>query len=118
MIVDDQGGMRQMLRKILEYEGGFDVVCEASNGQEALELVEKQPLDMILMDGQMPQMNGFEATKQILACHPEIGIANTSMNKDSQDARLAKEVGAIAFIPKPTLKGETLIELMACRMAS
>ena len=39
MIVDDQGGMRQMLRKILEDEGGSDVVCEASNGLEALELV-------------------------------------------------------------------------------
>jgi DNA-binding NarL/FixJ family response regulator len=73
---------------------------------------------MILMEVQMPQMNGFEATKQILACHPEIGIAITSMNKDSQYARLANEVGAMAFIAKPALKGETLIELMACRMAS
>ena len=70
------------------------------------------------MDVQMPQINGFEATKQILACHPEIGIAITSMNKDSQYARLANEVGAMAFIAKPALKGETLIELMAGRMES
>ncbi|MDA0768936.1 MAG: response regulator transcription factor [Chloroflexi bacterium] len=115
MIVDDQGGMRQMMRKILEADGGFDVVCEASNGKEALELVEEQPLDLILMDVQMPQMDGFEATKQILASHPNIGIAITSMNKDAQYVRLANEVGAMGFIAKQALKGHVLMELMASR---
>lgn len=115
MIVDDQGGMRQMMRKMLEADGGFEVVCEASNGVEALELVKGQSLDMILMDVQMPQMDGFEATRQILANHPGIGIAITSMNKDNQYIRLADEVGAMGFIAKPALKGEILMELMASR---
>ena len=115
MIVDDQRGMRQMMRKILEAEGDFHVVCEAYSGKEAVELVEGQRLDMILMDVQMPDMDGFEATKQILAGHPEIRIAITSMNKDAQYARLADEVGAIGFIPKPDLKGKALMELMALR---
>ena len=84
MIVDDQDGMRQMMRKILEADGDFDVVCEAANGKEALELVECEALDLILMDVQMPHMDGFEATKQILAGHPDIGVAITSMNMDTQ----------------------------------
>ena len=116
MIVDDQGGMRQMMRKILEADGDFDVVCEATNGKEAVAHIEDQRLDMILMDVQMPEMDGFEATKQILACQPDIGIAITSMNQDPQYARLADEVGAIGFIPKPALKGKALMELMTSRL--
>ena len=117
MIVDDQGSMRRMMREVLEADGLFDVVCEASNGKQALELVEAQPVDMILMDVQMPEMDGFEATKRILAKHPEIGIAITSMNDDAQYGRLAKEVGALGFIPKPALKGDILAELMAPRIS-
>ena len=115
MIVDDQGGMRQMMRKVLEADGLFDVVCEASNGKEALELAEAQPLDMILMDVQMPEMDGFEAARQILANHPDIGIAITSMDKDSRYASLANDVGALGFVPKTALKGDVLMKMMALR---
>lgn len=116
MIVDDQGGMRQMMRKILEADGGFDVVCEAPSGMEALELVKSQTLDMVLMDVQMPEMDGFEATKRILASHPDLGVAITSMNKDAQYARLADEVGAIGFIAKRDLNGDVLMQMMASRV--
>jgi len=70
VIVEDQTLMRQGLRTILELSPGFSVVGEAENGQQAIERVRAQQPDIVLMDVQMPHMNGIEATAQITQAFP------------------------------------------------
>ncbi|MEL6892799.1 MAG: response regulator transcription factor [Actinomycetota bacterium] len=70
MLVDDQTMVRTGLRMILEAEPGLTVVGEASDGKEAVELVDRSKPDVILMDVRMPRMNGIEACEQICASRP------------------------------------------------
>lgn len=70
IIAEDQTLVRQGLRTILELSPGFEVVGEAENGQQAIECAASQHPDVVLMDVQMPQMNGIEATAQITRILP------------------------------------------------
>jgi two-component system NarL family response regulator len=65
IIVDDHAILREGLRALLSYFEDIEVVGEAADGQEAIELVETKRPDIVLMDIIMPKMNGFEATRQI-----------------------------------------------------
>ncbi|MFQ5555301.1 MAG: response regulator [Acidimicrobiia bacterium] len=74
MIVDDQEVVREGLRAILGTVPGLEVVGTASNGAEALTLVGTVDPDVVLMDLNMPIMNGVEATRALAAAHPEVGV--------------------------------------------
>lgn len=67
LIADDQALVRAGFRKLLESEGGIEVVGEASDGQEALELASRFTTDVVLMDIRMPTLDGLEATRRLLA---------------------------------------------------
>ncbi len=112
MIVDDQEPMRQMIRKILEKDEVFQITCEANDGTEAVRMADEVDIDLVVMDVQMPEMDGFEATRRILERHPEVKVAMTSMNSDAEYERLSAEVGAVGFIPKPALSVTSLRELL------
>lgn len=112
MIVDDQESMRQMIRKILEKGEEFQIKCEADDGSEAVRLADEGGIDLVIMDVQMPEMDGFEATRKILERHPEVKVAMTSMNRDKEYERLSEEAGAIGFIPKPSLNVNALRQLL------
>lgn len=71
LIVDDDSGMRLVLKKLLEKMDGFKLVGEAENGKEAIDLASSSHPDVIFMDAEMPVMNGIEAAKMILETSPK-----------------------------------------------
>ena len=82
MLADDHGIMRTGLRSLLEKEEDMEVIAEAQDGRNALKLAQKIKPDVIIMDIGMPDLNGIEATRQILAVLPRIKIIALSMHSD------------------------------------
>ena len=103
MIVDDQGAFRLLARTALETADEFEVVAEARDGLEAVASADEFEPDVVLMDVQMPEMNGFEATELILKRHPGTRVVLVSMSDDQGYARIGEEIGAVGFIPKTKL---------------
>ena len=101
IIADDQRSARQGLKALLAFAPQIEVIGEASNGQEAVELVaEKQP-DLVLMDVQMPEMDGLEATRLIKNRWPQVKVMMLTMFPSRRPEAL--DVGADRFL----LKGGT-----------
>ncbi len=100
LIVDDSSYMRMNLKKIL-YRNGFEDFYEAKTGLEAINLVEKYNFDIILMDIDMPQMDGITALKSIIARHQYMKIIMVSAEGDENTMKLAILSGASDFILKP-----------------
>lgn len=82
LIADDHPMFRFGLRALLQTEPGFEVVGEAQTGEEALELAATLEPDIILMDIQLPGINGIQATRRILERHPRIGVLIITMFED------------------------------------
>ena len=86
--------MTYILKKYYQYE-------RATNGQEAVEMVDKKDYDIVLMDIKMPVMNGLEATKAIKEKHPDLPIIALTANAFDSDRQLAFEAGCDGFLAKP-----------------
>jgi NarL family two-component system response regulator LiaR len=100
LIVDDHPMMREALQTALADEPDLEVIGEASNGLEALELVQKLTPDLILMDLLMPQMNGLEAVTRILKEQPQVKIMVVSSLEDEGKILDAVQAGALGYFPK------------------
>jgi PAS domain S-box-containing protein len=100
LIADDHRIFRQGLIALLRAEGGLDVVGEAADGAEAVELARTLRPDVIIMDVAMPNLNGVEATRQIVAELPGLRIIGLSMHEDETIAASMREAGAVAFLTK------------------
>jgi DNA-binding NarL/FixJ family response regulator len=108
LIADDHALFRDGLRALLASIPDIEVVGEAASGKEALRLaVEHQP-DIILMDIQMPDLNGIEATRQILRTSPHIGIIVLTMFQDDDTVFAAMRVGARGYVLKGADQGVLL----------
>jgi two-component system cell cycle response regulator DivK len=111
LVVEDQEDNRQIVRDLLtttDYE-----VMEAENGEEALAAVAKQRPDLILMDIQLPIMDGYEATRRLkadpaLRAIPIIAITSYALSGDEEKARAA---GCDDFVPKPYSPRELLAKI-------
>jgi two-component system sensor histidine kinase/response regulator len=99
MIVDDKAENRNLLRKLLE-SVGFNVI-EAENGQEAIDLQEKNPAGIIWMDMRMPVKDGYEATRHIKAQYPDTRIFGLTASVFEADKDRVLAAGCDAFIRKP-----------------
>jgi DNA-binding NarL/FixJ family response regulator len=100
LLVDDHALVRRGFRRMLEDEPTFLVVGEASDGLEAVEIAGKLQPDVIVMDCALPQINGIEAAKRILANRPETAILMLSMHSEDTLIRQALEAGAKGYVLK------------------
>ena len=100
LIVDDALFMRNMLRNIFS-ESGFDIVGEAQNGNEAIEMYQQLKPDLVTMDIVMPEKNGIEALKEIMAADGTARIVICSALGQESLIMEALEAGARDFIVKP-----------------
>jgi len=99
-LVDDQALVRSGFRMILEAQTDFDIVGEAANGREAVELAHVTAVDVVLMDVRMPELDGIEATGRILADKPDTRVLIlTTFDLDEYVAR-ALRAGASGFLLK------------------
>lgn len=102
VIVDDQMLCREGLRELMGHWNEFNVVGEAANGQEALEVCRKLKPDMVLMDVQMPIMDGVEATGVITNEMPDITVIMLTVAVDDQSLFGALQNGAQGYVLKDT----------------
>jgi len=100
LLVDDQRLFRQGLRSMLEQEKGIEVVGEASDGQDAFTLAQEKKPDIVLMDVEMPKLDGIHATRLILGRFPEIKILMLSVYNEDEKVLSAIRSGAIGYIMK------------------
>lgn len=100
LIVDDHPLLRQGLSTLLELEGGITVVGQASNGPEALRLAEELQPNVILLDINMPGMNGIEVAKIARERHPEIGILVLTIHDDETYVNEMIRSGAKGYLLK------------------
>ncbi|MCP4140469.1 MAG: response regulator transcription factor [Chloroflexi bacterium] len=106
LITDDHPVVRSGIHGMLETEPDFDVIAEAKNGREALELVEKLTPDVVLMDLRMPEMEGVEAITKIKESHPHIHILVLTTFDTDADIVRAVEAGATGYMLKDAPREE------------
>jgi PAS domain S-box-containing protein len=100
MLVDDHLMMRQGLRSIVTAYDHIEVVGEAGDGVEAIELAQRLAPDVVVMDINMPKMDGIEATKQIKAKQPTIVVIGLSVNQSADTEEKMKAAGAFTYLTK------------------
>lgn len=100
IIVDDHKIFRQGLKFIMDDVEEMEVVAEAENGKEFLTIIENQSVDIVLMDINMPEMNGVEATKLALSMKPDLKVVVLSMQGDEEYYDLMVEAGVKGFLLK------------------
>jgi DNA-binding NarL/FixJ family response regulator len=115
LLVDDQPVVRRGLRVLFRLEPDLQVVGEASTGTEALALAQALTPDVVLMDIEMPEMDGIEATAALRRVVPQSAVVILSIHDDAQTRGRAQAAGAVAFVEK---RGATDALLSAMRLAA
>ncbi|MCK5537092.1 MAG: response regulator transcription factor, partial [Bacteroidales bacterium] len=106
VIVDDHKMFRNGIKLLIEVENIGNIVAEAENGQEFLDILETQKPDLVLMDIDMPIMNGIEATQKAIEKYPDLKILALSMFGDEKYYTQMIQAGAKGFILKKSGKYE------------
>jgi two-component system response regulator DegU len=109
VIIDDHQLFREGVKRILEFEKSFQVVAEGEDGCEALRLVEEFQPDVVIMDINMPQKNGVEATRELVGKYPDTKIIILSIHDDENYVTHALQTGARGYLLKE-MDGNALIE--------
>jgi DNA-binding NarL/FixJ family response regulator len=100
VIVDDQEPFRLAARMVVELTDGFEVVGEAQTGEDAVTVAADLQPDLVLMDVNLPGINGVDATRQILSASDTVVVLLLSTYEEAEYAPRAAECGAAAYIPK------------------
>lgn len=119
VIVDDQKPFRMAARDVVEVTGGFEVVGEAESGEESIELAERLRPDLVLMDLNLPGIDGLEATRRIHAMGTKnIVVLMVSTYEADEFAPRAEEAGAAAYLSKSEFGPDQLEEAWAAATGS
>ena len=111
LVVDDQAPFRMAVKAVLRRLACFELAAEASDGPEAIRLVDELHPELVLMDINMPQMSGIEATRRITAAHPEVVVFLCSTYEAADLPRDAATSGARAYVNKEQFGVATLQQL-------
>ncbi|MEZ4769475.1 MAG: response regulator transcription factor [Caldilineales bacterium] len=113
LIADDHQLFRDGLKALLLSAPDAEVVGEAASGREAIALAAQHQPDIILMDLQMPDMDGIQATRQIAAAYPQINVLMVTMFEDDQSVFAAMRAGARGYVLKGAKHDEMLRAIRA-----
>jgi two-component system, NarL family, nitrate/nitrite response regulator NarL len=113
LVVDDHSLMRRAVREVVEKELDLSIIAEACNGHEAeIQAAETQP-DVVLMDADMPDCTGFEATERVLACSPKSRVIIFTATHQEQHVFQAIQKGAMGYITKD-IEPDALVHALRC----
>jgi DNA-binding NarL/FixJ family response regulator len=114
LIVDDQHPFRDVARTVIGMTDGFTVTGEAASGEEAVTMADTSHPDLVLMDINLPGINGFEATRRIKAAHPDTVVILLSTYSESDLPSDALSCGAIEYVHKEDF-GPSLVQQIWAR---
>ena len=100
LLADDHTVVRQGFKMILDAQADMEIVGEAANGRQAVELAEQLRPDVVVMDVSMPELNGIEATRRLATSVPRARVVALSMHKDSVYVREILRAGARGYLLK------------------
>jgi DNA-binding NarL/FixJ family response regulator len=100
LLVDDHKLIRDGIRSLLDVEKEFEIVSEAEHGKQALELLDKHDIDIVVIDINMPVMGGIEATEKISKQFPNVSVLALTMLNEEQHIRQMLKAGAAGYILK------------------
>lgn len=109
LVVDDHPQIRKNIVQLLEKESDFGVVAQAADGEEAVKLASKLSPDVVIMDIEMPKLDGMDATRQIKAIHPEASVLVLTVHDDEEHMTALLCAGATGYLPK-TVYGKELVQ--------
>jgi two-component system invasion response regulator UvrY len=115
MIVDDQAPFRRAARMVMAATPGFDVIGEAESGEEAVDLFERLTPGLVLMDINLPGINGIEATRQITTAHPGATVLLLSTYQAADLPSGADSCGAAGYVNKEEFGPAVVIDLWKTR---
>lgn len=116
LVADDQAPFRKAARVVLAASPDFELVGEASSGEQAIEAAATLEPDLVLMDVQMAGIGGIEATRQILAARPESVVVLVSSYRPEDLGVVAADSGALGFVPKNRFDAGALRALWSSRV--
>ncbi len=114
LLVDDHAMVRKSLACVLGWEADIEVVGEAGDGKLAVEMTQELRPDIVLMDINMPMMNGIEATRRIHVEQPQVLVIGLSMFADEEHAKQILDAGAVAYVSKSESAERLVAEVRAC----
>lgn len=113
VVVDDDSMMREMLKLILRSDA-YSVIGEASNGKDAIALCERLSPDLVLLDINMPKMDGLQALEEIRKLCPSVKVVMVSADATMDRVSEAVQKGAVGFVVKPLNSASVLDRIAIC----